>query len=87
MAGNRGIICVELTAQENHYLLVISDDGTGLPADFNPQISQTLGMSLMRGLSKQIGGSLEIRQQDGKGVDVRLEFSEETVGREQVTAL
>ncbi|WP_338877401.1 sensor histidine kinase (plasmid) [Spirosoma sp. SC4-14] len=87
VAGNRGIICVELTAQESHYLLVISDDGTGLPADFNPQKSRTLGMSLMRGLSKQIGGRLEIRQHDGKGVDVRLEFSEEIVDREQLTAL
>ncbi|WP_229376178.1 tetratricopeptide repeat-containing sensor histidine kinase [Fibrella aquatilis] len=80
--GKRGIICVELTTQENHYLLVISDDGTGLPADFNPQKSRTLGMSLMRGLSKQIGGSLQIRQHANKGVEVRLEFSEEAIGRE-----
>ncbi|WP_461073289.1 tetratricopeptide repeat-containing sensor histidine kinase [Spirosoma horti] len=85
--GKPGIICVNLTAQKNHYLLAISDDGTGLPADFNPQMSQTLGMSLMHGLSKQIGGSLQIRQNDDKGVEVRLEFSEEAVGKEQITTL
>ena len=85
--GRQGIICVDLTAQDNHYLLVISDNGTGLSANFNPLMSQTLGMSLMHGLSKQIGGSLQIRQNDDKGVEVRLVFSEEAVGKEQITAL
>ncbi|AUD01146.1 tetratricopeptide repeat-containing sensor histidine kinase [Spirosoma pollinicola] len=87
IAGNPGLICVELTAQENHYLLVVSDNGRGFPADFNPQMSQTLGMSLMHGLSKQIGGSLQIGSSDDKGVEVRLEFSDEVVGKESINAL
>ena len=84
MAGKQGNLYVELTAQENHYLLIIGDDGKGLPADFNPQKSRTLGISLMRGLSKQIGGHLQIRQSDNNGVEVRLEFSKGDIGKEYV---
>ncbi len=82
-ATQQGTIQVELTVLDSHtYLLVVSDDGIGLPAEFNPHKSRTLGMSLMRGLSKQIGGRLQIRQNDGNGVQVRLEFAEEKIGKE-----
>ena len=82
--NQQGTIRVELTVLDSHtYLLVVSDDGVGLPAEFNPHKSRTLGMSLMRGLSKQIGGNLQISQREG--VQVRLEFSEEIISRENLT--
>ncbi len=83
-ATQQGTIQVELTVLDSHtYLLVVSDDGIGLPAEFNPHKSRTLGMSLMLGLSKQIGGNLLISQSEG--VQVRLVFSEETIIRENLT--
>ncbi len=40
--------------------LIISDNGIGLPPDFDWQHKESLGMSLMRGLSKQLDGRLEV---------------------------
>lgn len=61
------------------YWLLISDDGIGLPINLNPNQSRTLGMSLIRGLSKQLGGTLEISQVNG--VQISLRFSEEKAGK------
>ncbi|UFH52188.1 histidine kinase dimerization/phosphoacceptor domain -containing protein [Spirosoma sp. KNUC1025] len=56
--GRSGLINIELKRLDyQSYWLLISDDGIGLPTDLNPNRSRTLGMSLIRGLSKQLGGS------------------------------
>ncbi|AKD56248.1 histidine kinase dimerization/phosphoacceptor domain -containing protein [Spirosoma radiotolerans] len=55
------------------YLLTIVDDGVGLPAGFTIERSHTLGLTMIQGLSKQIGGILSIRQ-DG-GVQISLQFN------------
>ncbi len=71
-----GSICVELTeVTKQTYRLTIGDDGVGLPPDLNPNRSRTLGMSLIRGLSKQLGGKLQISQLNG--VQISLTFSED----------
>ncbi len=43
--GNReGIIAISFKqSEEGHYTLVIADDGKGLPADFDPAQSRSLG--------------------------------------------
>ena len=69
--GRLGIGLEEMPAT-GHYRLSICDDGVGLPADFEPQQSRTLGLELIRGLSKQIGGRLEVASVHG--VQIRLEF-------------
>ncbi len=43
--------------------LVIKDDGIGLPADFDIKKTQTLGLTLVQGLAKQIGATIEISSQ------------------------
>jgi two-component sensor histidine kinase len=45
--------------------LTIKDDGVGLPPDFDPDEIDSLGMNLMRGLSKQLGGTFELDQNGG----------------------
>jgi two-component sensor histidine kinase/tetratricopeptide (TPR) repeat protein len=75
-----GTLIVELNRLDReHYRLVIADDGVGLPPDFNPAKIRSLGMSLIRGLSKQLGGTLEISQHNG--VHISLTFREEKIGR------
>jgi len=74
----RGTIQVELKQLDYKcYWLLISDDGVGLPTNLNPVRSRTLGMSLIRGLSKQLGGELQINQLDG--VQISLTFTAEKV--------
>lgn len=58
---------------EDRCQLVITDDGVGMPTGLNPANSDTLGLTMIRGLSQQIGGTLQICQDDG--VQIQLEFS------------
>jgi two-component sensor histidine kinase len=59
---------------ENSYELTIRDDGVGLPLDFDPSRSQSLGMTLIEGFSDQLGGQLSIMSQ--AGLTIQLTFSE-----------
>ncbi|GAB3220510.1 histidine kinase dimerization/phosphoacceptor domain -containing protein [Spirosoma arcticum] len=75
-AGQRGTVQVgfcELSSGE--YELVITDDGVGLPADYDPAQSRSLGMTLMYGFNEQLGGQLQIRGQ--AGLNIRLLFHDE----------
>jgi two-component system, sensor histidine kinase PdtaS len=60
-------------------LLLIQDDGIGLPEPFNWQLTKSLGMSLMQGLSKQIDGELKIG--NNNGVTIQLKFMPGTTMR------
>ena len=40
--------------------LAVTDNGIGLPEGFDPETTGSLGMSLMKGLSEQLGGRFEI---------------------------
>lgn len=68
-----GVIAIRLQPTEaQRYHLRISDKGVGLPADFNPKRSRSLGMSLIRGLSKQIGADFSMTGEDGVTIDLRF---------------
>jgi two-component sensor histidine kinase len=51
--------------REEHYRLVIKDNGIGLPPDFDFEQSRTLGITLMKGLSAQIDGVFSMENNDG----------------------
>jgi len=58
--------------QGDHYQLFIKDNGIGLPADFDYEQSNTLGIILMKGLSAQIDGIFSMESKDG--VSLSLTF-------------
>ncbi|QIP13817.1 hypothetical protein G8759_14970 [Spirosoma aureum] len=57
------------------YELRITDDGVGLPADYDPAHSHSLGMTLIEGFSQQLGGELTIR--NNAGLSISLQFQDE----------
>lgn len=62
----RGEVRIMLKSEsEKLCKLSISDNGIGLPEDFDVEESNSLGMSLMRGLSEQLEGTLEVQNQHG----------------------
>jgi two-component sensor histidine kinase len=64
---------VELRQVEGSgYELRVADNGVGLPPDFDPAQSRSLGLTLMRGFSEQLGGKLQISGQSG--LTIRLLF-------------
>lgn len=48
------------TNSTSNYSLSVSDDGPGLPVDFDPANSTGLGMKIIQALAKQIGGAFKI---------------------------
>jgi PAS domain S-box-containing protein len=72
-----GKIQVSLSQASNHTLmLIIRDNGVGLPAEFESKKTKTLGMNLIQGLVKQLRGTLEINSQ--QGTEFKISF---TVGK------
>ncbi|WP_224994802.1 tetratricopeptide repeat protein [Cesiribacter sp. SM1] len=55
------------------YQLCIADDGIGISSDYDLSQSRSLGMSLMRGLSRQLGGSLHLESAGGVTICVSFQ--------------
>lgn len=55
---------------EGHIELLVSDNGIGLPENFDWQHTESLGMSLMNGLSRQLDGNFEVVQKNGLTIKI-----------------
>ncbi|HEX8531007.1 MAG TPA: histidine kinase dimerization/phosphoacceptor domain -containing protein, partial [Cytophagales bacterium] len=74
--GRPGTVCIAVgRLADNTYQLVITDDGVGLPAGFDPDHRRSLGMTLLRGFGRQLGGELSIGSPPG--TTIRLVFEKE----------
>jgi len=60
-----GTISVSLTTSEDCIILNIADHGRGLPPGFTFENSTTLGLNLIKGLSKQLSGKLDFCNHNG----------------------
>ncbi|WP_371806213.1 histidine kinase dimerization/phosphoacceptor domain -containing protein [Candidatus Lokiarchaeum ossiferum] len=59
-------IHINIQEQNNGTItMIFSDNGVGLPLDFDHVTSKTLGMQLIYGLSKQLGGSISVFRDSG----------------------
>jgi len=57
--------------------LVIADNGIGLPPGFDPENFESLGMSLMRGLTDQLGGTFDMDGQNGLAITITFQVNRE----------
>jgi two-component sensor histidine kinase len=64
--------------------LTIADDGPGLSKDFDLEKVDSLGLNLLRGLTKQLGGSLEISSEQGCTINIifKTEFFSKALSNE-----
>ncbi len=70
-AGSTGVIKVQLEeVADNQNILLIKDNGTGLKKGFDPATIKSLGMNLMRGLSKQLGGTFQMTEDHGVQIEI-----------------
>jgi two-component sensor histidine kinase len=62
--------------------LGVRDNGSGLPPDFDPKKTTSLGVELVAGLSRQLRGEARIENAPSGGVNAVVRFSvEERTGR------
>jgi len=57
---------------EGRYLLVVRDNGIGLPDGFDFQHTKSLGMQLVMMLAQQMGGEIEIDGKNGTAFKIRF---------------
>ncbi|HEX6802740.1 MAG TPA: PAS domain S-box protein [Terriglobales bacterium] len=73
--GKGGEITISLAAdRDQSCLLRVDDNGAGLPAGFNLHTRKSLGLRLVRSLTKQIRGSFELVRSE-PGSSARVQFS------------
>lgn len=72
-AGRNGSICIELNRNhDNKFILIVSDDGIGLPSDFDFKKIASLGLQLVDALTYQLAGAIKITGENG--VECQLTF-------------
>lgn len=63
--GSTGEISVDFLKENEEYILIVQDNGVGLPKDLNLKKTETLGMQLINSLTYQLEGNLEITSRNG----------------------
>lgn len=63
--GQKGVITVSLTENPETFTIKVSDNGVGLPEDFDHEESKTLGMELVFILVEQLDSKLIIENTNG----------------------
>ncbi|PHJ61325.1 hypothetical protein VF14_09515 [Nostoc linckia z18] len=72
-ANTNGSICIQLyPSDDNNLILKVSDDGVGLPPDFDLQKIASLGLQLVDALTYQLAGTINIKGENG--VECQLKF-------------
>jgi two-component sensor histidine kinase len=71
--GQGGKILIQLTeCEDGQCNLVIRDNGTGLPKGFDLRDTKSLGLQLVKTLTKQLGGTIDLDR--GSGTAFRITF-------------
>jgi PAS domain S-box-containing protein len=71
--GREGVVRIELTAEANHMArLIVADNGVGHRSHPDLANAKTLGLRLVRTLAEQLGGTIELRANEG--AEARLTF-------------
>lgn len=65
--GFEKLILVAVTKTKNHVRLTLEDNGCGLPEDFAADGAGGFGLTLVRMLTEQLGGSYTIENREGAG--------------------
>jgi len=60
-----GEITILFRQLNGKYELIVKDNGIGLPSDFDPEKTTTLGLYLVNSLVEQINGTLEVKNDNG----------------------
>jgi two-component system, sensor histidine kinase PdtaS len=63
--GRKGTITVSIRNSDDGYILIVSDDGVGLPPNLEFTRTDSLGLELVNNLVDQIDGTIELDKRDG----------------------
>ncbi len=70
-----GKLEVSITKKDNVFIMVISDNGIGLPDNIDVYNSKTLGLELIHSLIEQLDGSIKISSANGARYDITFPYT------------
>jgi two-component sensor histidine kinase len=78
----RGTVSVDLHRDADGIVVIVRDDGRGLPEDFDLATAKGLGLSIVRTLVEEdLGGTLTLTGGDGAGIAIRVPLGGDRGGR------
>ena len=78
---NEGLIGLNITQNSVEYIIELYDNGCGLPENFSPQTSKSLGLQIVRNLVEgDIGGSFTLYNDHGTHALITIPFKSLTEG-------
>ncbi len=75
----KGTIKLLLKEKKDQIFFSVSDDGEGLPKDFNPKELKSLGITLVQTLADQLDATFSWDSKKGKGATFKIEFKPEKI--------
>jgi PAS domain S-box-containing protein len=70
--GRPGRLKISLRRDQQEFVLSVADDGIGVAEDFDISLSESLGFTLVRALTRQLDGTVEVERRDGTLVTVHF---------------
>jgi PAS domain S-box-containing protein len=67
-----GKLTVEMKHKDQEVNMLVSDNGVGLPDNFDVADSSTLGLTMVRQLIKQLNGELEVTNNNGAQFEIKF---------------
>ncbi len=69
----QGVIGLDITTNNDNYLIDIYDNGTGIPESFKPQASKSLGLQIVRTLIEDdLNGTFELYNDHGTHAKIKI---------------
>lgn len=73
--GQLGEIYIKISlANNNQIILIIGDDGVGLPRDFEFETTESLGLQIVNTLTSQLAGRVELNRNNGVEFQFRFPY-------------
>jgi PAS domain S-box-containing protein len=74
-----GEVLIKLSSEDQSIAITVADSGVGLPANFDCNATQSLGMTIIQALTEQLDGELAISSSGGASFTIR--FPKVSAGR------
>jgi two-component sensor histidine kinase len=78
-----GVIKISLKQEQEHLHLIIADNGNGVSEDFDVEGLSSMGMILMKGLSRQLGASFNLNNEGGLSIELIWKKSKMLAGLQE----
>lgn len=75
--GEQGSILINFSKKDNYYIMIVADDGIGLPSDLDIDHCDTLGLQLVKNLIGQIQGEIVVKQDFGTEIIINFQENNE----------